>query len=483
MVPLSVLDLSPITEGSDAGQALRNSLDLRHVEALGYRRFWMAEHHNLPGIASAATAVALAHVAAGTSQIRIGAGGIMLPNHAPLLIAEQFGTLAALHPGRVELGLGRAPGSDQITARAMRRNLLGGDVESFPQEVVELMSYFRPAEPGQAVQAVPGAGLEVPLWILGSSLYGAQVAAYLGLPFAFASHFAPAMMMPAMKIYRERFRPSGSSPLPHVMLGVVVVAAESDEEARFLFSSLQQSSLNNRTGRRGRVPPPVANFEARLDPYARAILDDALGCADRRRPRHRAPRPRRFHPPHRRRRADGDRQHLRPRQAQTLLRDRRRAAWRDEDPQRSRRFSPRRPVVNPRQAVAHQLGAIAVRQPVGDAERLDPLLVGQQRDRAGPVGAPHAAVEAKGVEDAAERIPDVLVWERLVRQGAGAADLDRDVGVRGQRQHLRQFGKGLRRRRRRGRLLQPEMVDHQLRVGVARRQLARLLQTPAYTPS
>jgi luciferase family oxidoreductase group 1 len=176
MVPLSVLDLSPIIEGGDAGQALRNSLDLaRHVEALGYQRFWMAEHHNLPGIASAATAVALAHVAAGTNTIRIGAGGIMLPNHAPLLIAEQFGTLAALHPGRVELGLGRAPGSDQVTARAVRRALLGG-AENFPQDVVELMAYFRPAEPGQAVQAVPGAGLEVPIWILGSSLYGAQLA-------------------------------------------------------------------------------------------------------------------------------------------------------------------------------------------------------------------------------------------------------------------------------------------------------------------
>ena len=279
MVPLSVLDLSPITEGGDAGQSLRNSLDLaRHVEALGYRRFWMAEHHNLPGIASAATAVALAHVAAGTKNIRIGAGGIMLPNHAPLLIAEQFGTLAALHPGRVELGLGRAPGSDQITARAVRRALLGGE-ETFPQEVVELMGYFQPAEPGQAVVAVPGAGLEVPIWILGSSLYGAQVAAYLGLPFAFASHFAPAMMMDAMRIYRERFRPSEQLSSPNVMLGVVVVAAESDEEARYLYSSLQQSSLNNRTGRRGRVPPPVADFEARLDPYARAILADALGSA------------------------------------------------------------------------------------------------------------------------------------------------------------------------------------------------------------
>jgi luciferase family oxidoreductase group 1 len=279
MVPLSVLDLSPITEGSDAGQALRNSLDLaRHVEALGYRRFWMAEHHNLPGIASAATAVALAHVAAGTNRIRIGAGGIMLPNHAPLVIAEQFGTLAALHPGRVELGLGRAPGSDQITNRAIRRNLLA-DVDQFPQDVVELMGYFQPAEPGQAVQAIPGAGLEVPIWILGSSLYGAQVAAYLGLPFAFASHFAPAMMMQALAIYRERFRPSAQLALPHVMLGAVVVAAESDHEARFLFSSLQQSTLNNRTGRRGRVPPPVEDFDTRLDPYARAILDEAQACA------------------------------------------------------------------------------------------------------------------------------------------------------------------------------------------------------------
>jgi luciferase family oxidoreductase group 1 len=279
MVPLSVLDLSPITEGSDAGQALRNSLDLaRHVEALGYRRYWMAEHHNLPGIASAATAVALAHVAAGTQHIRIGAGGIMLPNHAPLLIAEQFGTLAALHPGRVELGLGRAPGSDQATARAVRRALLGSE-DSFPQEVVELMHYFEPAEPGQAVQAVPGAGLDVPIWILGSSTFGAQLAAYLGLPFAFASHFAPAMLMPAIAIYRERFRPSAQAASPYVMLGVTVVAAETDAEARFLFSSLQQSTLNNRTGRPSRVPPPVADFEARLDPYARAILRDAYACA------------------------------------------------------------------------------------------------------------------------------------------------------------------------------------------------------------
>jgi luciferase family oxidoreductase group 1 len=202
----------------------------------------------------------------------------MLPNHAPLLIAEQFGTLAALHPGRVELGLGRAPGSDQVTARAVRRALLGG-ADNFPQDVVELMAYFQPAEPGQAVQAVPGAGLEVPIWILGSSTFGAQLAAYLGLPFAFASHFAPAMMMEAIAIYRERFRPSEQLAVPNVMLGVTVVAAESDAEARFLFSSLQQSSLNNRTGRPSRVPPPVADLDARLDPYARAILADALSAA------------------------------------------------------------------------------------------------------------------------------------------------------------------------------------------------------------
>jgi luciferase family oxidoreductase group 1 len=279
MIPLSVLDLSPIAEGSDAGQSLRNSLDLaRHVEALGYRRFWMAEHHNLPGIASAATAVALAHVGSGTSRIRIGAGGVMLPNHAPLLIAEQFGTLAALHPGRVDLGLGRAPGSDQTTARAMRRTLHNSG-DDFPQDVIELMGYFQPAEPGQAVQAVPGAGLDVPIWILGSSTYGAQLAAMLGLPFAFASHFAPAMMMQALSIYRQRFRPSAQLATPYAMLGVNIVAADTDDEAGFLFSSVQLSFVNIRSGRPGRLPPPVANFDQRLDPYARAMLDDALACA------------------------------------------------------------------------------------------------------------------------------------------------------------------------------------------------------------
>jgi luciferase family oxidoreductase group 1 len=279
MVPLSILDLSPIVEGGDAGQSLRNSLDLaRHAEALGYPRFWMAEHHNLPGIASAATAVALAHVAAGTARIKIGAGGIMLPNHAPLMVAEQFGTLAALHPGRVELGLGRAPGSDQLTMRAMRRNLLASD-DQFPRDVIELMNYFRAPEPGQRLQAVPGAGLDVPIWILGSSLFGAQLAAYLGLPFAFASHFAPAALTQAIAIYRDRFQPSEQLAAPHVMLGVTCVAADTDEEARFLFSSLQQSTLNNRLGSPGRVPPPIENFEAALDPYKRAVVEDAFGAA------------------------------------------------------------------------------------------------------------------------------------------------------------------------------------------------------------
>jgi luciferase family oxidoreductase group 1 len=222
--------------------------------------------------------VALAHVAAGTSHITIGAGGIMLPNHAPLMVAEQFGTLAALYPGRVELGLGRAPGSDQLTARAMRRNLLAGP-DQFPQDVVELIGYFRPVEPGQRVQAVPGAGLDVPIWILGSSTFGAQLAAYLGLPFAFASHFAPAMMTQALAIYRERFRPSAQLAAPNVMLGVNVIAAATDAEARFLFSSLQQSFLNSRSGRPGRLPPPTGDFDRGLDPYARAMLDDALACA------------------------------------------------------------------------------------------------------------------------------------------------------------------------------------------------------------
>ncbi|WP_158928608.1 LLM class flavin-dependent oxidoreductase [Acidisphaera sp. S103] len=279
MIPLSVLDLSPVPEGSDAGQALRNSVDLaRHAEALGYGRYWMAEHHNMPGIASAATSVALAHVAVATNTIRIGAGGIMLPNHAPLMIAEQFGTLAALHPHRIDLGLGRAPGSDQIAARAMRRNLTG-DVDQFPSDVVELMHYFQPTEPGQTLQAVPGAGQDVAVWILGSSTYGAQLAAHLGLPYAFASHFAPGQMREAMAIYRERFRPSDRLAAPRVMLGVNVFAADTDAEARLLFSSQQQAFLNLRRGRPGKLPPPVEDFEASVDRYGRAMLADALACA------------------------------------------------------------------------------------------------------------------------------------------------------------------------------------------------------------
>ncbi|MEO3473734.1 LLM class flavin-dependent oxidoreductase [Roseomonas sp. CAU 1739] len=279
MIPLSILDLSPIPEGSDAGQALRHSRDLaRHADALGYRRFWMAEHHNMPGIASAATAVALAHVADGTQRIRIGAGGIMLPNHAPLVIAEQFGTLAALYPGRVDLGLGRAPGTDQVAARALRRTL-NGDSDAFPQDVVELLAYFRPAEPGQALRAVPGAGEDVEAWILGSSTFGAQLAAYLGLPYAFASHFAPAQMMDAIAVYRDRFRPSERLAAPHVMIGVNVFAADTDAEARFLFSSLQQAFVNLRSGRPGKLPAPVEGLDAQLDRYARAMLDNALSCS------------------------------------------------------------------------------------------------------------------------------------------------------------------------------------------------------------
>jgi len=279
MIPLSVLDLSPIAEGSTAGQALRNSSDLaRHAEALGYGRYWMAEHHNMPGIASAATAVALAHVAAGTSRIRIGAGGIMLPNHAPLIIAEQFGTLAALHPGRIDLGLGRAPGSDHVAARAMRRSLTA-DENQFPQDVLELMRYFEPAEVGQRLQAVPGVGEDVDIWILGSSAYGAQLAAMLGLPYAFASHFAPAMMRDATALYRQRFRPSDRLAKPHVMLGVNVFAADTDAEARLLFSSLQQAFLNLRRGAPGKLPPPIDGMENRLDSFGRAMLKDALACS------------------------------------------------------------------------------------------------------------------------------------------------------------------------------------------------------------
>jgi luciferase family oxidoreductase group 1 len=279
MIPFSILDLSPIAMGNDAGRSLRNTLDLaRHAERWGYRRYWLAEHHSMPGIASAATSVVICHVASGTSSIRVGAGGVMLPNHSPLVIAEQFGTLEALFPGRIDLGLGRAPGSDQATARALRRNL-ASDPGEFPQDVVELIKYFAPVEPGQNVIAVPGAGLKVPLWILGSSLFGAQVAAALGLPFAFASHFAPALMMQAIEIYRSRFRPSEQLDSPYVMLGFNVFAADSTAQARLLATSMQQAFVNLRSGHATELPPPSEGYEERLAPPAKAMLDDVLACS------------------------------------------------------------------------------------------------------------------------------------------------------------------------------------------------------------
>jgi luciferase family oxidoreductase group 1 len=276
--PLSVLDLSPITQGSDAAQSFRNTLDLaRQAERLGFRRFWLAEHHGMPGIASAATAVLIGHVAGGTTTIRVGAGGIMLPNHSPLVIAEQFGTLEALYPGRIDLGLGRAPGSDQLTARAMRRNL-ASDADGFPQDVLELADYLSDA-PQQPVLAVPGRGANVPLWILGSSLYGAQLAAALGLPYAFASHFAPQQMMQAIALYRQQFRPSAKLARPYVMLGFNVFAADTDEEAQFRATSMQQAFVSLRSGRPGQLQPPKAGYRESLGPQESALLDSVLSCA------------------------------------------------------------------------------------------------------------------------------------------------------------------------------------------------------------
>ncbi|HVG07780.1 MAG TPA: LLM class flavin-dependent oxidoreductase [Thermoanaerobaculia bacterium] len=275
-VPLSVLDLSPILEGGDAAQAFRNTLSLaQHAEQWGYNRYWLAEHHNMPGIASAATSVVIGHVAGGTSTIRVGAGGIMLPNHSPLVIAEQFGTLASLFPGRIDLGLGRAPGTDPVTTRALRRL----DADTFPQDVLELMAYFRTPQPGQMVQAVPGAGLDVPVWILGSSLFGAQLAAALGLPYAFASHFAPAQMMEAVEVYRRSFRPSEQLERPYVMLGVNVFAADTEEEARRLMTSVQQAWVQLRRGRPTPLPPPIEGYESRLTVPERATLEQALACS------------------------------------------------------------------------------------------------------------------------------------------------------------------------------------------------------------
>jgi luciferase family oxidoreductase group 1 len=277
MFPLSVLDLSPIIEGSDAGQSLRNSAELaRHVERLGYRRFWMAEHHSMPGIASAATAVALAYVGSQTSTIRIGAGGIMLPNHAPLIIAEQFGTLESLFPGRVDLGLGRAPGTDQVAAQAMRRNL-APDANRFPNDVVELANYFKGES--DRVRAVPGEGLDIPLWILGSSLFGAQLAAMLGLPYAFASHFAPQMMMEAIDLYRRRFEPSDQLDKPYVMLGFNAIVADTDEQAELLATSVQQAFVALRTGNPTKLPPPRPGYADDLPLEARAILRSVLSAS------------------------------------------------------------------------------------------------------------------------------------------------------------------------------------------------------------
>jgi luciferase family oxidoreductase group 1 len=278
MIPFSILDLAPVTEGSDASQAFRNTLDLAQLaERLGYRRYWLAEHHNMPGIASAATAVLIGHVAGGTSTIRVGAGGIMLPNHAPLQVAEAFGTLASLHPGRIDLGLGRAPGTDQPTARALRRYFDSAD--AFPQDVMELLGYFEPAVPGQPVRAVPGAGVDVPVWLLGSSLFSAKLSAQLGLPFAFASHFAPDAMDEALALYRRDFRPSARLQQPYAMLGINVVAADSDAEARRLFTTQQQSFINLRRGRPGLIPPPIDDIESYWTPPEKLMVERALACA------------------------------------------------------------------------------------------------------------------------------------------------------------------------------------------------------------
>jgi luciferase family oxidoreductase group 1 len=276
MIPLSVLDLCPILEGSSISQTFANTLDLaQHAERWGYNRFWVAEHHNIPSIASAATSVVVGYVAGGTKTIRVGSGGVMLPNHAPLIIAEQFGTLEAIYPGRIDLGLGRAPGSDQRTARALRRNL-GNSDDAFPNDVIELQSYFAPPEPGHALRAIPGAGLNVPIWLLGSSLFSARLAAILGLPFAFASHFAPELLMQALGIYRNEFQPSTALQTPYAMAGITVVAADSDDEARRLFTSHQQSFVNLRRGRPSPVPPPLDTMDGFWTPTEQQMVESTM---------------------------------------------------------------------------------------------------------------------------------------------------------------------------------------------------------------
>ncbi|MCY4345052.1 MAG: LLM class flavin-dependent oxidoreductase [Gammaproteobacteria bacterium] len=278
-IKLAVLDLVPIVEGGDAAQALANALDLaQRAEGWGFGRYWVAEHHNMRGIASAATAVVIGHIAGGTSAIRVGAGGVMLPNHAPLVIAEQFGTLESLHPRRIDLGIGRAPGTDQVTAHALRRTL-AGDINEFPRDVMELRDYFAEAGPQRQVCAVPGEGLRVPLWILGSSLYGAQLAALLGLPYAFASHFAPAALDQALATYREHFVASPQLDAPYVMAAFNMFAADTEDEARLLRTSSQQSFLKLRTGNPGPLPPPKADFEATLGAAERHLLGQITACS------------------------------------------------------------------------------------------------------------------------------------------------------------------------------------------------------------
>jgi luciferase family oxidoreductase group 1 len=279
MIPFSVLDLSPVVRGATPGDALRNSRDLAiHAEALGFHRYWLAEHHNMTGIASAATSIVIGYIAEATKTIRVGSGGIMLPNHAPLVIAEQFGTLASLYPGRIDLGLGRAPGTDQGTARALRRSL-GPSDDRFPDDVQELQFFLGPQQPNQTVRAVPGMDTNVPIWLLGSSLFSARLAAELGLPFAFASHFAPDLMLKALEVYRTMFQPSEVLAKPYAMLGINVVAADTDEEARRLFTSQQQAFWNLRRGAPGQLPPPVNSMEGVWTPMEKAQVDHALSCA------------------------------------------------------------------------------------------------------------------------------------------------------------------------------------------------------------
>ncbi|SEP58356.1 LLM class flavin-dependent oxidoreductase [Thalassovita taeanensis] len=278
MIPYSVLDLSPVPEGESIATALSNTVALAlAAESYGYHRFWLAEHHNMPGIASAATSVLIGHVAGATSRIRVGSGGVMLPNHAPLVIAEQFGTLATLFPDRIDLGLGRAPGTDGVTAQALRRTLQGGD--HFPQDVMELVEYFQDPKPGQKVRAYPGSGTHVPVWILGSSLYGAQLAAYLGLPYAFASHFAPAALEEAADVYRRTFQPSYYLEKPHFMLAVNVFAGADEAEGKFLRTSMQLAFANLRSGKPGKLPRPVDRIEDHVDPGMLRNVNHALSVA------------------------------------------------------------------------------------------------------------------------------------------------------------------------------------------------------------